>query len=268
MARRSARVAPVVGLVLAALLILVDLRGGAPARALRAATGAVAGPPIEALAWLRGQAGQRFGGAAEERARIEVLEQELARSRAQAAAAAAGLLAEAEQRALANGLPEQGYRWVAARRVAASPPQDLVRAIAVSAGSRDGVAPGQAVMAVDGLAGLVDSASPGVSTVRLLVDPSMALAARVTPSGEVGVLRGTGRAASFELLDPVGRMAAGDLIVTIGTADGVLPADLPVGRVSAVRGSAADLSRVAAVQPGVDASTLDRVVVLVPEGGP
>ena len=99
-------------------------------------------------------------------------------------------------------------------------------------------------------------------------ETAAALAARVTPSGEVGVLRGTGQAASFELLDPVGRMAAGDLIVTIGTADGVLPADLPVGRVSTVRGSAADLSRVAAVQPGVDASTLDRVVVLVPEGGP
>jgi rod shape-determining protein MreC len=123
------------------------------------------------------------------------------------------------------------------------------------------------VVAPGGLAGLVDSTGPGVSTVRLLVDPATALTARVASSGEVGVLRGTGSAARFELLDPLGQMAPGDLIVTLGTADGTLPADLPLGRISTITGSAADLTRVAHVGPAVDGSTLDRVVVLVPEGG-
>jgi len=266
MAWRGARVALVVCLVLAAVLVLVDLQGGAPARAVRGAAGAVAGPPISALAWLRTGVVQRFGGSADEQARIAALEQELQRSRAQAAAAAAGELSEADLRELAAGLPTQGYRQVTARVVALATAQDQVRSAAVSAGSRQGVRPGQAVAAGGGLAGLVDSAAPTVATVRLLVDSGTALAARVASTGEVGVLRGTGDAARFELLDPLGRMAPGDLVVTLGTPDGALPADLPLGRISRITGSAADLTRVAEVAPAVDASTLDRVVVLVPGG--
>lgn len=268
MAWRGARVALVVVLVLAAVLILVDLRGGAPARALRGVAGAVAGPPIEALAWARTEAGERFGGAADEQARIVQLEQELAQARAELSAAAAGALADGDLRALSAGLPTAGYGRVPARVVALSTPQDQVRSAAVSAGTRDRVAPGQAVVATGGLAGLVDSAAPGVATVRLVVDPSTALAARVASTGEVGVLHGTGGAARFELLDPLGAMAAGDLLVTLGTPDGALPADLPLGRISAITGSAADLTRVAEVTPAVDDSRLDRVLVLVPEAGP
>jgi rod shape-determining protein MreC len=265
MAWRGARIALGVVLVLAAVLILVDLRGGAAARALRGAAGAVAGPPIEALAWARAQATQRFGGAADEQARIVQLEQELAQARAQASAAAAGALSDGDLRSLAAGLPAAGYARVPARVVALSTPQDQVRSAAVSAGTRDRVAAGQAVVAAGGLAGLVDSAAPGVATVRLVVDPSTALAARVASTGEVGVLRGTGDAARLELLDPLGTMAAGDLVVTLGTPDGVLPADLPLGRIRAITGSAADLTRVAEVVPAVDDSRLDRVLVLVPE---
>jgi rod shape-determining protein MreC len=264
MAWRGARVALVVCLVLAAVLVLVDLRGGGPARAVRGVAGAVAGPPITALAWLRTEAGQRLGGSADERARIAALEQELEQSRSQAAAAAAGELSEADLRELAAGLPAEGYRRVAARVVALATPEDQVRSAAVSAGSADGVRPGQAVAAAGGLAGLVDSAARTVSTVRLLVDTGTALAARVASTGEAGVLRGTGDAARFELLDPLGSMSPGDLVVTLGTPDGMLPADLPLGRISRITGSAADLTRVAEVVPAVDDSTLDRVVVLVP----
>ena len=268
MAWRGARLALAVCLALAAVLLLLDLRGGGPARAVRGVAGAVAGPPLGALSWLRTEAGQRLGGSADERARIAQLEQELEAARAQAAAVASGRLTEAELRALAAGLPAEGYRRVPARVVSRSTPQDQVRSAAVSAGTAQGVATGQAVMALGGLAGLVDSVAPGLATVRLVIDPATALAARVASSGEIGVLRGTGEAARFELLDPLGQMAPGDLIVTLGTPDGSLPADLPIGRIREVRGSAADLTRVADVAPAVDDSTLDRVLVLVPAGSP
>ncbi len=113
----------------------------------------------------------------------------------------------------------------------------------------------------------MDSVSPQVSTVRLVVDPATELAARVASSGEVGVFRGTGSGGRFELLDPLGRMAPGDLIVTLGTTGGELPVGLPLGSVTSVSGSSAALTRVAEIAPAVDDSTLDRVAVLVPEAG-
>ena len=265
MAWRRGRVLLLVCLVVALLLVLADVRGAAPTQALRGAAGAVTGPVEQGLAWVRTQAAQRLGGSAQEQARIAELEAQLEAARAAAGAAAAGTLDADSVRELAAAAPASGFTPVPARLVALSTPQDQTRSATISAGSGVGVAAGLAVLAPAGLAGLVDSVAPRVSTVRLVVDPATAITARVASSGEVGIFRGTGRAGSFELLDPLGTMAPGDLVVTLGTADGNLPADLALGRISTISGSAADLSRVAEVVPAVDDSTLDRLAVLLPE---
>ncbi|MCU0301662.1 MAG: rod shape-determining protein MreC [Candidatus Nanopelagicales bacterium] len=268
MPRHPARLALVGCLVLAALLLLADLRGAAPAAGLRGAAAAVAGPPERALAALRTTVGARVAGADRERARIAELEAALATARAEAAAAAAGQLRAEEARELAAGLPATGYRPVPGRVVALSTPQDQVRSATISVGSRDGVRAGLAVVEPGGLVGLVASVGPGVATVRLLVDPAMALAARVAATREAGLVRGAGDAAALTLLDPLGAMAVGDLVVTMGTPDRAVPADVPIGRIAGITGTAAELTRRAAIAPGVDVSTLDRVVVLVPDPDP
>ncbi len=208
--------------------------------------------------------GQRLGGSAADQERITALEEQLAQARAAAGAAAAGELSAAQTKELAASAPSAGYVPVPARVVSSTAVQDPVRSVAVSAGSGQGISPGLAVIAAEGLAGIVDSVSPQVATVRLVVDPATEVAARVASSGEIGVFRGTGSAGRFELLDPLGAMAAGDLLITLGTPSRDLPAGLPLGRVTAVTGSSADLTRAAEVAPAVDASTLDRVLVLVP----
>jgi rod shape-determining protein MreC len=265
MAWRSTRVLVGAVVAVAVLLILIDVRGSGPTDALRGVAGAVAGPPERALGWVRTHAGGWLGGSAEEQARIAELEDELARARAVAGAAAAGALAEADTRALAALAPSEGFTPVPGRVVSVSAAQDPARSAAISAGSGDDVRAGLAVVGAMGLAGIVDSVSPQLSTMRLVVDPSTEIAARVASSGEVGVFRGTGKAGRFELLDPLGRMAQGDLIVTMGTPGGGLPADLPLGTIAVVTGSSAALTRAAEVTPAVDDSTLDRVAVLVPE---
>ena len=265
MAWRSTRVLVGAVVAVAVLLILIDVRGSGSTDALRGIAGAVAGPPERALGWVRTQAGQRLGGSAEEQARIAELEEELAQVRAAAGAAAAGTLSEADIRALAARPPPRGSRPVPGRVVSLSAAQDPARSAAISAGSGDDVRAGLAVIGAAGLAGIVDSVSPQVATVRLVVDPSTEIAARVASSGEVGVFRGTGSGGRFELLDPLGRMAQGDLIVTLGTPGGELPADLPLGSIAKVTGSSAALTRFAEVTPAVDDSTLDRVAVLVPD---
>lgn len=265
MAWRSTRVLVGAALALALLLILIDVRGSGVTDVLRGVAGAVAGPPERALARVRTEVGERLGGSADERARIAELEEQVAAAQAQAGAAAAGTLAEADARALAALAPAEGFTPAPGRIVAISSAQDPAHSVAISAGSSDAVRPGLAVLGQGGVAGLVDSVSPQVSTVRLTIDPATQIAARVASSGELGVFRGTGRAGRFELLDPLGRMAPGDLIVTLGTPDGDLPADLPLGSIAQVTGSSAELTRAAEVTPAVDDSTLDRVTVLVPD---
>jgi rod shape-determining protein MreC len=262
---RSTRVVGAV-VAFALLLILLDVRGSGATDALRGAAGAVAGPPERALAWVRTQAGARLGGSDDERARIAELEAQLAQATAKAGAAAAGTLAESDARALAALAPSEGFTPVQGRVVSISVAQDPARSAGISAGSGDGVRAGLAVLSAEGLVGLVDSVSPQISTVRLTIDPATQIAARVASSGELGVFRGTGSAGRFELLDPLGPMAPGDLIVTLATPGGDLPADLPLGTVSSVGGSSAALTRAAEVTPAVDDSTLDRVAVLVPNG--
>ncbi len=265
MAWRSTRVLVGAAVAIAILLILVDVRGaGGPTQVLRSLAGSVAGPPERALAWVRVRADERLGGSAQDHVRIAELESQLAQARAAAGAAAAGALDESDARELAALAPSAGFAAVAGRVVSVSSGQDPTRSAAITAGSGDEVRTGLAVLGVGGLAGIVSSVSPKVSTSRLLVDPSTRIAARVAPSGEVGVFTGTGGGGRFELLDPLGKMAAGDLIVTMGTPGGDLPADLPMGVISAVTGSSAALTRAAEVTPAVDDSTLDRVFVLVP----
>lgn len=268
MAWRSARVAVVACLAAALLLFLADLRGAAPTEAMRGVVGAVTGPVEQALARVRTAVDERIGGSAQERARIAQLEQDLAEARADAAALARGQVDDGTARALAAAAPASGFRQVAARVVAQATPQDQVRSVTISVGSGDNVGPGMAVLGPGGMVGVVDSVAPSVATVRLVVDAATALAARVAESEERGVLRGTGSAGTLVLLDPLGAMAVGDLVVTLGSADGAIPADLPVGRIDAVVGSAAALTRAAEVAPVVDDSTLDRVRVLVPEDAP
>ncbi len=194
------------------------------------------------------------------------MEAQLAQARAEAGAAAAGRLTQAQDAELAALAPAQGYRPAAARVVSVSAGQDLVRSVAISAGSSVGVRSGLAVLGVQGMAGIAEAVSPQVSTVRLLVDPSTELAVRVAASGEAGIFRGTGAAGALTLLDPQGAMAPGDLVVTLGTPGGAIPAGLPIGRITKVTGTSTALNRVGEVAPAVDDSTIDRVLVLIPDG--
>ncbi len=268
MVRRRARVVVGVLVAVALMLILVDVRGTGPADGVRGVAGAIAGPPERAVAWARSQVTDRFGGSAADRARIAELEQQLAAATAQVGTLAAEEVARSTLRELAAQAPATGYSSLPARVVSTTAPQDQARAVAVSVGSSHGVQPGFAVLGSRGLAGFVDTVSPQVSTVRLLIDPATELAARVPSSGELGVVRGAGsRGVTFEPLDPMAPLVPGTAIVTIGVPGGQFAADLPVGRITAVTGSAAALTRAAEAVPAVDDSTLDRVLVLIPDGG-
>lgn len=294
---RSARALLVACLVMAALLVLADARGAGLPGALRTIAATIAGPPERVLDAVRSRLWPRVTGASADAERVAALESELAGVRRAAGLAALGRLSIEELRELAALAPPAGYLQVTGRVVATSTPQDLVPSVAVAlddpspdqAGAA--VRAGQAVVAAEGLAGIVDSGAGGIATVRLLTDRGTGVAARVAGSGEVGIFRGAGRDGTLELLDPMGRMQVGDLVVTLGAAAsasaavpasgaraglegadadvvGTFPRGIPIGRITGIAGSVADLTRRAVVAPLVDPSTLDRVAVLVPGGQP
>ena len=149
--------------------------------------------------------------------------------------------------------------------------------IRVARGSRDGVAPGQPVLAAAGLVGRVLSVTERTADILLLSDANSRLACVVeTPAGALrGVAQGGGIARgdrALELLhasapftvgylDKDAAVAPGARVLTSGLG-GVYPAGLPVGVVSSAGPDDSRLFQRAVVAPYVDFGSLRRVFVL------
>ena len=187
------------------------------------------------------------------------------------------LRAENEGLRRALGLVAEDPRLVCAEvlsRGGASGWRDEIR---VARGSRDGVAPGQPVVATAGLVGRVISVTERTADILLLSDANSRLSCVVeTPAGALrGVAQGGGIARgdrALELLhasapftvgylDKDAAVAPGARVLTSGLG-GVYPAGLPVGVVAEVGPDGSRLFQRAVVAPYVDFGSLRRVFVL------
>ncbi|MCA1839742.1 MAG: rod shape-determining protein MreC [Actinomycetota bacterium] len=134
-------------------------------------------------------------------------------------------------------------------------------------GSSNEVANDMAVVSSEGLVGRVVLEGADYSKVLLLIDPQHAVGARLTNSGETGVIQGRGQEdLRFEFLDPETKISLGETVVTSGYDKGIYPAGIPIGRVTSVQKSKDGLSQTAFVRPFVDFSRLDAVLVLLDSG--
>lgn len=139
----------------------------------------------------------------------------------------------------------------------------------IDKGTDDGVAEGMSVVAADGLVGRVVFAAPNYSKVLLIVDPRHAVGARLTRSGETGIVKGNSERDDlrFELIAPGTRVREGETVVTSGYDRGIYPSGIPIGRVVTSRMARDRLSKVAEVRPFAEFGRLDVVLVLL-ESGP
>ncbi|MCB0919103.1 MAG: hypothetical protein KDC39_11115 [Actinobacteria bacterium] len=137
----------------------------------------------------------------------------------------------------------------------------------IALGSQDGVTDDMAVLADSGLIGRTTEVGPVSSQVQLLTDAASGVSVRDPRTGERGIIRGTGGGLRLTLVDPFAEIAAGQTLVTVGSAQNrPYPAGLPVGDVAELLGVPGDLNREALVEPAVDFSVLDSVAVLIPAG--
>ena len=141
------------------------------------------------------------------------------------------------------------------------------RTVWIDKGQPSGVADGMAVVSAEGLVGRVVLVSGDHAKVMLVIDPRHSVGARLTNSGEVGVVTGRGPdKPRFELIDPTVDVAHGEEVVTSGYDKGIYPPGVPIGRVDKAQEARDGLTQSATIDPFVDFSRLDFVRVLLDTG--
>jgi rod shape-determining protein MreC len=268
----------VVGLVLASLALLtvsfrstaLDPLEGYAASALRPfeiAANRVARPFRDASGWAQGL----FNAKAENRRLVlanERLRQEnAAMTGAEQEAAAFGRLLHYVSSPSFPG----GYNEVTAEVL--SSPTVLDQSVTISAGSSSGIVPEDVVVTAQGLVGIVTEVFASEARVMLITNPQSDVRAvdEANPAA-IGILdHGVG--SDSLIFDRIGkdlRVDYQDTIITAGSPSGdklpsLFPRDIPIGTVSSVGQNDTDVYKDIEVQPFVDLSSLEYVLVLIPK---
>ncbi len=127
--------------------------------------------------------------------------------------------------------PDPRARYIAARVIGDSGGA-FVRSMLINAGSRDGLAKGQAAMTGHGLVGRVTAVGLRSARILLITDINSRVPVLVQSSRDRAILAGdNGQVPRLAFLPSNASVNSGDIIVTSGHG-GIFPAGLPVGRVS------------------------------------
>ncbi len=129
----------------------------------------------------------------------------------------------------------------------------------LTAGARDGVQPGQPVIAADGLIGRVLETGQSASRVLLITDSDSTVPVRLVRNGVAALARGRGEATVkiSSLLPGARPFRKGDVLTTSATG-GLYPPDVPVAVIVQVEGDTA------VGWPLADPGTVDFVMVRKP----
>jgi rod shape-determining protein MreC len=135
--------------------------------------------------------------------------------------------------------------------------------IIINRGSDDGLRRGMPVVSSQGLVGRVAAVTAGGARVQLISDPDTAINVRIQPSGAEALLQGsiTGDLTA-EAIPQDANIQNGDLVLTSGLG-GNYPPDILIGQISGVRQRPVELFQSATVEPVVDFSLLEIVLVIV-----
>lgn len=135
--------------------------------------------------------------------------------------------------------------------------------VIINRGSDDGLRRGMPIVSSQGLVGRVAAVTADGARVQLITDPDTAINVRIQPTGAEGLLQGsiTGDI-SVEAISQDANIQTGDLVLTSGLG-GNFPPDMLIGQVSGVRQRPVELFQTATVEPVVDFSQLEIVLVIV-----
>lgn len=139
---------------------------------------------------------------------------------------------------------------------------DTEHMVVIDRGTADGVHADLAVVTWGGAVGRIVQAGPRIAKVRLLTSPNAGVGGMVQRTRVMGAVYGRGRDRMEMRFVPRYRdVVIGDRVVTSGV-DGVFPDGLGVGRVVFVGESETDISKTILLEPEVDVTRLEEVLVL------
>ncbi|GAA3470232.1 rod shape-determining protein MreC [Nonomuraea roseola] len=272
--RDTRRARLILGLLLTAALVVltIDHRTGVssplgPARGVGASLFGTAEQVVTGITRPVGEFVSAVANSTSAQGRIEELEGQNARLRADLAASALDKARSAELRRLIGTSQRGGFTVVTASVIARRGHPGFEDAVEIDAGTDDGVRPEMTVVNADGLVGRVVQATARTSTVVLLSDPASSAGARLEGGNEIGVINGVGeygRLVRFRLLDSTAQLTPGTRIVSFGSQRGVpyVPG-VPIGVIEQVEATPGELTRIAYARPFANLSGLDVVGVVV-----
>jgi rod shape-determining protein MreC len=162
------------------------------------------------------------------------------------------------------------FRPVVARVIARPSPQFAQR-IVVSAGKNNGIVKHDAVVTADGLVGEVTKVASNVAQVTLITDPTSAVSALDIQTNAAGIFQLGQSTLVFDRVTKDQVVNKGDVVVTSGFRSGDLsslyPRGIPLGVVASVNQSDTDVYKQIQVDPFVQFSDLEAVIVLVERAG-
>jgi rod shape-determining protein MreC len=165
-----------------------------------------------------------------------------------------------------QGLLAMREAWRAefvAARVVGKDATNWFKTILIDRGSRAGMRRNLPVVGPDGLVGRVVEVTPSTAKVQLITDPLSAAGALMQRTRVTGIVIGNLDAGlRVRYLPLLADVVVGDEVVTSGMG-GVFPKGIPVGRVTNVERKSGALFQEAVLQPKVDLSRLEEVVILM-----
>ncbi len=155
--------------------------------------------------------------------------------------------------------PESTYRAAA---VIGRDPSPFLHYVVINRGSNDGIRRGMPVVTNQGLIGRVDAVIADAARVQLITDPASSINVHLQNADTDAILVGsvTGDV-SLDMISQDANVEPGDLILTSGLGGGY-PPDLIIGQVLSVRSLDVELFQQATVQPTVDFTLLQIVLVI------
>ncbi|MDF1576841.1 MAG: rod shape-determining protein MreC [Desulfobulbales bacterium] len=147
-------------------------------------------------------------------------------------------------------------------RIIGRDPSQWFKTFSIDRSSSDGVSRGMPVVTVEGVVGQILDGGNHRAKVLQAIDPNSAIEVLIQDSRTQGIIKGTGESYRLHYVLKNNKINPGDLLITSGLG-GVFPKGLPVGRVSSVvsnrRGMFLDIE----VEPVVDFSKLENVIVIM-----
>ena len=155
--------------------------------------------------------------------------------------------------------PESTYVGAA---VIGRDPSPFLHYIIINRGSNDGILRGMPVVTNQGLIGRVDAVIADAARVQLITDPASTINIRLQNANADAVLVGsvTGDL-SLDMISQDFTVETGDVILTSGLG-GSFPPNLIVGQVLNIRKRDYELFQQATIQPAVDFSRLEIVLII------